>query len=94
MHIHGNQFDPNIQLNALDAAAKAEAKQQAEETRKKLISAASALAGGADCVVELSGDGAPEEQADGEDRRNQGDAKKQAEQADSLSAEEAFSDWA
>jgi hypothetical protein len=94
LHIHGNQFDPNIQLNALDAAAKAEAKQQAEETRKKLLSAASALAGEADCVVKLSGDGASEENNDGGGRRNQDSEKKQGEQADSVSGEEPFSDWA
>ena len=93
MHIHGNQFDPNIQLNALDAATKAEAKQQAEETRKKLLSAA-LLASEADCVVKLSGDSASEENSDSEGRRNQDSEKKQGERANSVSGEGPFSDWA
>ena len=67
------QFDPNIQMNALYAAARAEAKREAERTRKKLRNFASALAGeysdGTDCVVKLSGDDAAQGQAN---RQNQG----------------------
>jgi len=94
MHIHGNQFDPNIELNTLYATVKADAKEKAEATRKKLLSAASTLASEADCVVELSGDDASKEQNDGEDRQSQGGSKKDSEQADSASTEEPFSDWA
>jgi len=93
MHIHGNPFDPNIQLNSLSAAAEAEAKRKSEETRKKLLNAASALEGEADCVVKLSGDGAPEEQSAGE-RENQGEVKNQDEHASPETGEKAFSDWA
>jgi hypothetical protein len=56
MHIHGNQPNPNAQLDALFAESKAAAKQRAERTRKKLLESASALAGEAfdeGFVVEL-----------------------------------------
>jgi hypothetical protein len=38
MHVHRNQFDQNLQLNTFYAAAKAEAKMEAQRTRKKLLS--------------------------------------------------------
>jgi hypothetical protein len=73
MHVRNIQFDPNIQMNALYAAARAEAKREAERTRKKLRNFASALAGeysdGTDCVVKLSRDDAAQGQAN---RQNQG----------------------
>lgn len=87
MRLRNIQFDPNIQMYALHAAAKAEAKRKAELTRKKLRSFASALAGelsdGADCEVKLGGDGAP-----------QGQAKRQNEGADSESDGNPTSYWA
>ncbi|MGA8111911.1 MAG: hypothetical protein WBD46_14080 [Acidobacteriaceae bacterium] len=64
MHVHGPQFNPNYQLNAIYAAARAEARREAERTRKKLLSAASSLAAeaGEDCIVSLkSRDGGEEE---------------------------------
>ncbi len=57
MHIHGNQLNPNIQLNALDAAERAAAQREAAETRRKLRAFAAKVAGesgyGEDCVVKL-----------------------------------------
>jgi len=98
MRVHGNQFDPNFQVNALHAAARAEAKRAAERTRRKLLSAASELAGeyddAADCVVMLSEDNASQEQANRESRQNQGDQKKQNEQENPEIIDTLFSDWA
>ena len=91
MHIHANQFDPNIQLSALYAT---EAKKEAERTRKKLLDSASSLAAEADCVVELSGDDPSQQQADSQDKQNHGGQKKQSEEASSENAEGPFSDWA
>jgi hypothetical protein len=51
MHVHRNQFDPNLELSTINAAAKAEAKKAAERTRRKLLEAASALAGESDGYV-------------------------------------------
>ena len=45
MHVHFNQSNPNIQLDALYAAAKAEANREAARTRKKLSEFASKLSG-------------------------------------------------
>jgi hypothetical protein len=58
MHVHNNQFDPNLQLGAFYSAARAEAKKEAERVRTKLTHAASHLLGDyeEDCVVSLSGD--------------------------------------
>src|SRR5271156_3311425 len=55
MHVHASQPNPNIQLNALYAAEKAEAKRETERTRKKLMQFASVLSGeaGEACVVKL-----------------------------------------
>jgi hypothetical protein len=95
MRVHGNQVDSNFELNALYAAAKTEAKLEAERTRKKLLSAA--LAGeyddAADCVVSLSGEDAPGKEASQQEA--QGDGEPMAEpQGDSESVEEPFSGWA
>ncbi len=98
MHVHFHQFDPNIQLNALNAAARAEAKRAAERTRKRLLSAASALAGEyeyeADCVVSLSGNDASREDADQRSRQNRDGSWKQNEQASSVLESGPFSGWA
>ena len=48
MHVHFNQSNPNIQLDALYAAAKAEANREAARTRKKLSEFASKLAAALD----------------------------------------------
>lgn len=50
MHVHPNQINPNVQLDALRAAEKTSAKAAAERTRRKLSEAASELAG--DAAVE------------------------------------------
>jgi len=98
MHVHSNQFDPNLQLNAMYAATQAEAKLAAERTRKRLLSAASALAGQCDdavaCVVSLSEHNASQEQSDPQNREDQSARKKQSEQANPDGAGNLFSDWA
>ena len=95
MHVHGNQFDPNFEMNMLYSAA--EAAKEAERTRRKLMNAASALAGeyddADDCIVRLSGDSGSEEQANRQDGSEQGSRKKQNEQAEAESFNSAFSDW-
>jgi hypothetical protein len=95
MHVHGNGFDPNIQLYSLSAAARAEAAKAAERTRKKLLNAASELAGeyddAGDCVVSLSEDSASEEQGN---RQYQGGQKKHEDHANSEIVDDPFSDWA
>jgi hypothetical protein len=57
MHVHNNQNNLNVQMNALDAAEKAAAQREAAETRRKLrdLSAKIAAEGayGEDCVVKL-----------------------------------------
>ncbi|MFZ3264068.1 MAG: hypothetical protein WA172_08705 [Terriglobales bacterium] len=49
MHVHFNQPNPNVQLDALYAAARAEANREAARTRKKLSEFASKLAAALDC---------------------------------------------
>jgi hypothetical protein len=95
MHVHGNQFDPNIQMYSLSAAARAEAKKGAERTRNKLLNA-SALGGeyddSADCVVSLSRDGG--EQGNQRNQHDQGGHKQQDGQGSSEGVDNPFSDWA
>ena len=97
MHVHGNQFDPRIEMYAQLAATKTEAKREAERTRRKLLNAASVLAGeyagGLDCVVRLSGNGGGEEHEGGRGRETQ-DGQGQDEQAEVGSGEDVFSGWA
>ncbi len=73
-------------MNALYAAARAEAKLAAERTRKKLVDFASALAGEvddeADYVAGLSRDGAPPDQSNRQDSQDEFAKKKQNAQAD------------
>ena len=95
MHGRNIQFDPNIQMYALYAAARAEAKREAERTRKKLRNFASALAGEysdeAYCFVKQSGDDAAQGQAN---RQNRSDQKEQSEEAESESVGNPASYWA
>ena len=58
MHVYRNQFDPNLQLDYLGALAKVEARKAAEQTRKKLLEAASSLNGeyGEEGYVVMLGD--------------------------------------
>jgi hypothetical protein len=88
MHVHGNQFDPNIQLNALYAAERDEAERDAERTRRRLLNAAATLPEEA-AVVSLSGDDSQQEQPHQRDRQD-----RQRDQADSDSPADLFSDWA
>jgi hypothetical protein len=98
MHIHSNQFDLNIQMYSLSAAARAEAKMAAERTRKRLMDGASALMGdyddAVDCVVRLSEDSTSGEHGNQRNRQNQGGQTKQKEQADGEDADNPFSGWA
>jgi hypothetical protein len=92
MHPRNIQFDPNMQMNALYAAARAEAKREAERTRKKLRTFASTLLAecdSADCVVKLSGDDASQGQA-----KNQGGKEKQDEDASAERVGSSGSYWA
>ena len=96
MHVHGNQFDPNIQMYSLSAAARTEAKKAAERTRNKLLNAASALGGeyddSVDCVVSLSKDGG--EQGNQRNQQDQGDHKQHDGQGSFEGVDNPFSDWA
>jgi len=96
MHIHSIQFNLDMQMYALQAAAKAEAKLAAERTRKKLISFASILAGDLDgeseCVVRLSRDGTPREQSNQQDSQGEFTGEEQDSHADPDS--DLFSNWA
>ena len=94
MHVHANQFDPRIALYAQIASAKTEAQREAERTRRKLLYAASTLAGECDdCVVRLSGDGGNKEHGDKQGGESQ-DGQKQDERVGVGSGEDVFSDWA
>jgi hypothetical protein len=95
MHPRQIQFDPNAQLSALYAAARAEAKKEAERTRKKLRTFAMALASeysdeGA-CVVSLAEDDSPQRQPN---RQNPSDEKPQNDAAKPETAANSSSYWA
>ena len=96
MHVHASQFNPSAQMDAIFAAAKAEAEMAAAQTRKKLIFSASALAndvdGEADCVVRLSGEDASQDQSGQQESQSESGGNKQAAQSDPESG--LFSDWA
>jgi hypothetical protein len=98
MHVHGNQFDPNIQMNAVYAAARAEAKRAADRTRKSLLNAPSALAGEydyeADCVVSLSGDDTSRGNANQGSAQYQGSQRNPNGQPDSGRGNDPLSYWA
>jgi hypothetical protein len=93
VHIRPNQVNPNIQLDAMYAAEKAAAKQEAERTRRKLMKAASKLAGesesGEASIVEI---GAREESREESGQREH--PQKAKDEADSHDAERSLSDWA
>jgi hypothetical protein len=96
MHIHANQTNPNIQLNPLYAAEKAEAKRETERTRKKLMEFASVLAGeaGEACVVKLAArEESQEQQKQGQHQENHS-RKKQTEGVNPNSEDGSISDWA
>jgi hypothetical protein len=88
VHVHANQPNPNIQLNSLYAAEKAEAKRETERTRKKLMEFASVLAGEA-CIVKLGAHDESQEQAKQDQRQR---SRKEEEDAEARDAP--ISDWA
>jgi len=96
MHVHASQTNPNIQLNTLYAAEKAEAKRETERTRKKLMEFASALSGeaGEACVVKLGAHDGSEEQAKQNQPGENRSRKKRGEEASSGAGEASISDWA
>ncbi|SRR5271156_3644547 len=98
MHVHGNQINPNAQLDALYSAQRAAAKQEAARTRKKLSEFASEVGGEAEseegCVVKLGGGEADEEAAERQKRPRQGGGKRQEGAAGAEEANESISDWA
>jgi hypothetical protein len=96
MHIHASQLNLNAELYAAQAAARAEAKMAAQQTRRKLISFASALAGEvddpADCVVRLGGQGEPQGQSNQQD--GQGETGENVQYAQADTEKDPFSGWA
>ncbi|MGA9642041.1 MAG: hypothetical protein WBQ72_11635 [Terriglobales bacterium] len=94
MRVHANQTNPNAQLDALYAAARAEANREAARTRKKLSEFASKLAaaldGGDGAVVRLGPQGESQEQAK---RQNQ-QGQKREDGADSKAVHNSISGWA
>jgi hypothetical protein len=94
MHIHPNQVNPNLQLDATYAAEKAAAKAAAERTRRKLMESASELAGEAaeeSYVVEVE---SREESADYGKGRSWPRCGDDRQMADSLNDDHSVSDWA
>ena len=95
MRVHGNQIDSNIGLNGLYAAAKTEAKLEAERTRKKLqIAGMAGESEDADCVVSLSGEGASGEEASQQEGRNEGQGEGEEKKDEAEGGEKPFSGWA
>jgi hypothetical protein len=86
------QNDAALQLNALYGAQRAEARQRAEETRKKLVEFASAIeCEMEDCVVTL-GEQQEDESAQPDRKRRQN--KNMDSDPEEDSAETQISDWA
>ena len=98
MHIRPSQVNPNIQLDAMYAAEKAAAKQEAESTRKKLMEFASKLAGesesGEASIVEIEAREESREESSQQERQDTVDAQKPKRETDSHDAERSLSDWA
>jgi hypothetical protein len=95
MHVHPNQINPNVQLDALRATEKTASKAAAERTRRKLSEAASELAG--DAAVEDAFVLEVEPREEGRDRRRQNPRyKSNASNKDSEEEDEdhSISDWA
>jgi hypothetical protein len=98
MHIHGNQLNPNIQLNALDAAERAAAQREAAETRRKLRAFAAKVAGesgyGEDCVVKLGTRQEPQYQTKQQNREAQNRGKDLKAGAAAGNEDKSVSEWA
>jgi hypothetical protein len=97
MHIHSNQLNPNMQLNAAEAAEKAAAQREAANTRRKLREFSAKVGGeaefGEDCVVKL----ARREEAQGQtgsEQQNPRNGKKQKAEAATAGANDPVSEWA
>ena len=98
MHIRPSQVNPNIQLDAMYAAEKVAAKQEAERTRKKLMEVASKLAGqsesGEALIVEIGAREESREESSQQEQQEMVDAQKPKDETDSHDAERSLSDWA
>jgi hypothetical protein len=96
MHVHANQVNPYAQLDAMYSAQKAAAKRSAEQTRRKLLEFASALARDADsdaCVVKLAAREEPQEHPRQQNQQGRLNRHRQAE-LDSEGTDNSISDWA
>jgi hypothetical protein len=101
MHVHANQINPNAQLDAVYAAARAAANQEAARTRKKLSEFASKLVAALDSgdrVMRLGSREEPREDSEArtkrQNRQHHESGRKQKEGPDSESAHNSISDWA
>ncbi len=94
MHVHGNQINPNVQLDAMYAAQKAEAKRAAERTRKKLLELASEAAGDAEAEASVVRLGAREEAGGDTKQRDQRQSQGKKPDANEGQEESSISDWA
>jgi hypothetical protein len=98
MHIHGNQLNPNIQLNALDAAERAAAQREAAETRRKLREFAAKVAGEGgceeDCVVKLGARQEPQDQTKQQNSQTQGGGKGKRSGTAEADEDKSVSEWA
>jgi hypothetical protein len=96
MHIHPNQINPAVQLDALRSTEKAAANAAAARTRKKLTESASELAGEAASeafVVEVESQENPDEE-NPRRQKNQNSGGKAAETQDLEADNHSVSDWA
>ncbi len=98
MHIRPSQVNPNIQLDAMYAAEKAAAKQEAERTRKKLMEFASKLTGesesGEASIVEIEAREESREESSQQERQDKIERQKLKDETESDLAERYLSDWA
>jgi|NGEPerStandDraft_6_1074524.scaffolds.fasta_scaffold722210_1 hypothetical protein len=92
MHIHGNLVNPNLALDAAYAAQQAQAKREAEATRKELFKSAMTLAAeNGDYVVSIGGQ---RENPAKQSKQNQWEKKKQKADAEQEDVNAHISDWA
>ncbi len=97
MHVHASQINPNAQLDAIYAAARAAANQEAARTRKKLSEFASKLVAAldsGDCVMRVGPREESEARTKGQNQQHQESGGKQKGGADSEAARNSISDWA
>jgi hypothetical protein len=97
MHVHPNQVNQYAQLDSMYAAQKAAGKRAAEQTRRKLLESASALAGEADseaAVVKLRERDSSQQESKQNNQQTPRDLKKQEKRANSEAAKGLVSDWA